>query len=42
MLTVYELYDRDLGEVGQEKEGPVWDCMIQEVDIDIARVRCRS
>lgn len=34
MLTVYELYDRDLGEVGQEKEGPVWDCMIQEVDIE--------
>ncbi|EMR65261.1 hypothetical protein UCREL1_7756 [Eutypa lata UCREL1] len=34
LLTVYELYDRDLSEVGQDHEGPVWDCMIQEIDIE--------
>ncbi|RYP14716.1 hypothetical protein DL765_006186 [Monosporascus sp. GIB2] len=34
LLTIYELYDRNLTELGQDREAPVWDCIIQEVDLD--------
>ncbi len=31
---MYERHDHDLHEVGQDREGPVWDCVIQEIDIE--------
>ncbi|OTA95894.1 hypothetical protein M434DRAFT_28390 [Hypoxylon sp. CO27-5] len=34
LITVYEVVQRDLSEVGKNHVGPVWDCLIQEVDIE--------
>ncbi|KAL7621598.1 hypothetical protein AAE478_008923 [Parahypoxylon ruwenzoriense] len=34
LITVYEIVHRDLSEVGKNRIGPVWDCIIQEVDLE--------
>ncbi|KAI2468128.1 ASST-domain-containing protein [Annulohypoxylon bovei var. microspora] len=34
LITVYEIVHRDLNEVGKNHIGPVWDCLIQEIDLE--------
>ncbi|OTB04720.1 hypothetical protein M426DRAFT_261680 [Hypoxylon sp. CI-4A] len=34
LITVYEIVQRDLSGVGKDHHGPVWDCLIQEVDLE--------
>lgn len=34
LITVYEVVQRDLKEAGKNHIGPVWDCLIQEVDLE--------
>ncbi|XXH02860.1 hypothetical protein Hte_009248 [Hypoxylon texense] len=34
LITVYEIVQHDLKEVGKNHAGPVWDCLIQEVDLE--------
>ncbi|KAI1804013.1 ASST-domain-containing protein [Daldinia bambusicola] len=34
LITVYHVIQRDLSEVGKNHVGPVWDCVIQEVDLE--------
>lgn len=34
LITVYEIVHRDLAEVGKQHTGPVWDCLIQEIDLE--------
>ncbi|KAI6080381.1 ASST-domain-containing protein [Hypoxylon rubiginosum] len=34
LVTVYEIVQHDLKEVGKNHAGPVWDCLIQEVDLE--------
>lgn len=33
MFTVYEIVERDLTSLGKPFGGPVWDCLIQEIDL---------
>lgn len=34
LMTVYQIVDHDLTSVGKNTKGPIWDCLIQEVDIE--------
>ncbi|KAI0476326.1 ASST-domain-containing protein [Xylariaceae sp. FL0804] len=34
LITVYEIVQMDLSSVGKRKHGPVWDCLVQEIDIE--------
>lgn len=34
LITVYEIVQHDLKEAGKNHIGPVWDCLIQEVDLE--------
>ncbi|KAI1650984.1 ASST-domain-containing protein [Daldinia loculata] len=34
LITVYNVVQRDLTEVGKTHIGPVWDCVIQEIDLE--------
>ncbi|KAI1379204.1 ASST-domain-containing protein [Hypoxylon crocopeplum] len=34
LITVYEIVQRDLTEIGKNHIGPVWDCLIQEIDLE--------
>ncbi|KAI1391911.1 ASST-domain-containing protein [Hypoxylon trugodes] len=34
LITVYEIVQRDLSEAGKNHIGPVWDCLIQEIDLE--------
>jgi hypothetical protein len=33
-LTVYEIVLRDLHDAGKDHWGPVWDCIVQEIDLE--------
>jgi hypothetical protein len=34
LITVYQVIDGDLTPFGHEADGKVWDCLIQEIDLD--------
>ncbi|KAK6956165.1 hypothetical protein Daesc_001438 [Daldinia eschscholtzii] len=34
LITVYHVIHKDLSEVGKNHIGPVWDCVIQEIDLE--------
>ncbi|KAI1077793.1 ASST-domain-containing protein [Whalleya microplaca] len=37
LITVYQTVQQDLREVGKNLVGPVWDCLVQEIDLETGR-----